>query len=200
MYSTLQRLNHLSSLATTYIMILLGLISIASFLSHPSVNTGNVEIKDLIIQKGRLRRWGARQEELASLHFDIRTDLNPLLNSYNTKQLFVYLTASYEEGSTGNAHEVVVWDRIIQRADIRDIRAVGNKLPKAKAGRKGRGNVRVEAGKNKYQWRNPSGTFKDVEYANMTLHYHLMPYVGVLSSGVAATAQGPVTIPELIKR
>nr|XP_018262144.1 signal peptidase [Kwoniella dejecticola CBS 10117]OBR84302.1 signal peptidase [Kwoniella dejecticola CBS 10117] len=180
MYSTLQRLNHISSLATTYVMILLGLISIASFLSLPSVDVGKVEIKDLIVQKGRLRRWGARQEELASLKFDIRTDLNPLLNSYNTKQLFVYLTASYEEQNTGNAHEVVLWDRIIQRAEIRDIRAVGNK--------------------NKYQWRNPSGTFKDVEYANMTLHYSLMPYVGVLSSGVAATAQGPVTIPPLVKR
>ncbi|KAK6907973.1 signal peptidase [Kwoniella mangroviensis CBS 10435] len=179
MYSTLQRLNHISSLATTYVMILLGLISIASFLSLPSVDVGKVEIKDLIVQKGRLRRWGARQEELASLKFDIRTDLNPLLNSYNTKQLFIYLTASYEEQSTGHTHDVVLWDRIIQRAEIRDIRA--------------------EA-KNKYQWRNPSGTFKNVEYANMTLHYSLMPYVGILSSGVAATAQGPVTIPELIKR
>ncbi|WWC70963.1 uncharacterized protein I206_104916 [Kwoniella pini CBS 10737] len=200
MYSTLQRLNHISSLATTYVMILLGFISIASFLSLPSVDVGNVEVKDLIIQKGRLRRWGARQEELASLKFDIRTDLNPLLNSYNTKQLFVYLTASYEEQSTGNSHEVVLWDRIIERADLKDIRAVGNKVPKTKSGRKGRGNVRVEEVKNKYQWRNPSGTFKDIEYANMTLHYSLMPYVGVLSSGVAATANGPVTIPPLIKR
>ncbi|WWC88633.1 uncharacterized protein L201_003546 [Kwoniella dendrophila CBS 6074] len=200
MYSTLQRLNHITSLATTYVMILLGLISIASYLRIPSVDVGKVEVKDLIIQKGRLRRWGARQEELASLKFDVRTDLNPLLNSYNTKQLLIYLTASYEEQTTGNIHDVVIWDRIIQRAEIRDIRAVGNKLPKSKVGRKGRGNVRVEEVKNKYQWRNPSGTFKDVEYANMTLHYSLMPYVGILSSGIAAVAQDPVIIPELIKR
>ncbi|WVF69024.1 hypothetical protein IAT40_003798 [Kwoniella sp. CBS 6097] len=180
MYSTLQRLNHLSSLATTYIMILLGLISVASFLALPQVDVGRVDVKDLVLYKGRLQRWGARVEELATLKFDLRTDLNPLLNSYNTKQLFLYLSASYVEESTGNTHDVVLWDRIIQRADIRDIRAVGNK--------------------NKYQWRNPSGTFRDVEYVNMTLHYSLMPYVGVLSSGVAATAQGPITIPELIKR
>lgn len=49
MYSTLQRLNHLSSLVTTYIMILLGLISIASFLTQPAVDIGKVDIKDLIM-------------------------------------------------------------------------------------------------------------------------------------------------------
>ncbi|WVQ96534.1 hypothetical protein IAU59_003639 [Kwoniella sp. CBS 9459] len=200
MYSTLQRLNHLSSLATTYIMILLGLISVASFLALPQVDVGKVDIRDLVLYKGRLQRWGARVEELASLKFDLRTDLNPLLNSYNTKQLFLYLSASYVEENTGNTHDVVLWDRIIQRADLRDIRAVGNKVPKTRAGKKGRGNIRVEEGKNKYQWRNPSGSFRDVEYANMTLHYSLMPYVGVLSSGIAAVAPGPVTIPELIKR
>lgn len=36
---------------------------------------------------------------------------------------------------------------------------------------------------------------RHVENANMTLHYSLMPYVGILSSGVAATASGPVTVP-----
>ncbi|WVQ85026.1 hypothetical protein IAT38_007190 [Cryptococcus sp. DSM 104549] len=179
MHSTLQRANHLSSLATTYILVLLALISFASFLALPPVDVGTVEIKDLIVTKGRLRRWGAREEELASLRFSVRTDLTPLLHSYNTKQLFLYLTATYPEPTTGGLHDVVLWDRIITRGDARDIRAEG---------------------KAAYQWRNPSGTFKDVPYANMTLHYSLMPYVGVLSSGVAATAEGPVDIPELLKR
>ena len=55
---------------------------------------------------------------------------------------------------------MVLWDRIIQRGDMRDIRAVGKTLPKMKSGKKGRGNVRVEEGKNKYPWRSPSGTFR----------------------------------------
>lgn len=49
MYSTLQRLNNITSLATTYVMILLGLISVASFLSVPSLEPGNIDIKDLIM-------------------------------------------------------------------------------------------------------------------------------------------------------
>ena len=49
MYSTFQRLNNLTSLATTYIMILLGLISVASFLALPQVELGKIDIKDLIM-------------------------------------------------------------------------------------------------------------------------------------------------------
>lgn len=38
---------------------------------------------------------------------------------------------------------------------------------------------------------------RDVHEANVTLHYSLMPYVGMVTSGVAATAQGLVEIPEV---
>lgn len=93
------------------------------------------------------------------MRFDIRTDLNPLLNSYNTKQLFLYLTAVYSETPGVAEHEVVLWDRIVTRGDMRDIRAVGKKV-KTGGPKRGRGKVRVEDGKNKYPWRNPSGTFK----------------------------------------
>lgn len=152
-------------------MILLAIISIASFLSLPAVELGKVEVKDLIMyvnlpvfhltfrQKGRQRRWGAKEEELASLRFDVQADLNPLLNSYNTKQLFLYLTASYDESTIGE-HEVVLWDRIITRGDMRDIRATTK--PKRGGPKRGRGKVRVEEGKNKYTWKNPSGTFRFV--------------------------------------
>lgn len=114
-------------------------------------------------QKGRLRRWGSKTEELASLRFDIKTNLNPLLNSYNTKQLFVYLTASYDEGTIHQGqgeHGVVLWDSIITRGDMKDLRSTGQKVKTKKGPKRGRGNVRIEEGKNKYQWRNPSGTFK----------------------------------------
>ena len=118
-------------------------------------------------QKGRLRRWGAREEELASLKFDLKTDLDPLLNSYNTKQLFVYLTASFDDVGAKEAHEVVLWDRIITRGDIRDLRSVskskGNRASESKSkkkkGRARRGRVWVEEAKNKYPWKMPSGTF-----------------------------------------
>ncbi|ORX37209.1 putative signal peptidase [Kockovaella imperatae] len=203
MHSTLQRLNHISSTATTYVLILLSLISITSYLTLPPVAPGKLEIRDLIVQRGRLRRWGAKEEDLASLRFDLKTDLEPLLNSYNTKQLFLYLTASYTDSLDAQDHEVVLWDRIITRGDIRDLRSVNksksskSKSTKSKRSRAGRGRVWVEEGKNKYTWKMPSGSFKGVQNANLTVYYSLMPYVGLLSSGVAATATSAIHVPNV---
>jgi hypothetical protein len=45
---------------------------------------------------------------------------------------------------------------------MKDLRATGQKVKTSGGPKKGRGNVRVEEGKTKYQWRNPSGTFRYV--------------------------------------
>lgn len=45
---------------------------------------------------------------------------------------------------------------------MKDIRATGQKVKTSGGPKRNRGNVRVEEGKNKYQWRNPSGTFRYV--------------------------------------
>lgn len=41
---------------------------------------------------------------------------------------------------------------------------------------------------------------RDIHHANITLSYHLMPYVGLLTSGVAATAEAMVEIPDLLRK
>jgi signal peptidase complex subunit 3 len=61
---------------------------------------------------------------------------------------------------TVGEHEVVLWDRIITRGDMKDLRATGQKVKTSGGPKRNRGNVRVEEGKNKYQWRNPGGTFR----------------------------------------
>jgi signal peptidase complex subunit 3 len=49
MYSTTQRLNHLASISTTFVMVLLGLIAAASFLTQPEVEGGKLEVHDLVV-------------------------------------------------------------------------------------------------------------------------------------------------------
>lgn len=49
MYSTLQRLNHFGSISTTFIVVLLSLISIASFLTQPVPEVGKIAVSDLIV-------------------------------------------------------------------------------------------------------------------------------------------------------
>ncbi|RSH88511.1 uncharacterized protein EHS24_001056 [Apiotrichum porosum] len=144
-----------------------------------------------------MQRWKARDEDIARLRFDVKTDLTPLLTSYNTKQLFLYLTAEYTDEATHEAHEVVLWDRIIMRGQVNDFRAVG--VPNG-APRTTRPRIRIDDAKSVYTWRNPGGSFQDVHEANVTLHYSLMPYVGMLSSGVAATARDLVEIPDVKRR
>ncbi|XP_072024564.1 signal peptidase complex subunit 3-like [Amphiura filiformis] len=48
-------------------------------------------------------------------YFDLNVDLNPLFN-WNTKQLFLYLTAEYETRNN-KLNQVVLWDKIIKRGN-----------------------------------------------------------------------------------
>lgn len=49
MFSTLQRLNHYGSVSTTFIMVLLGLISLASYLTLPQLEPGSININSLLV-------------------------------------------------------------------------------------------------------------------------------------------------------
>ena len=64
-------------------------------------------------------------------------DLTPLFN-WNTKQLFLYLQAEYEDAK-GTKNEVVIWDRIVRTKDA--------------------ANLAIQ-GRNKYAFRNIASTFK----------------------------------------
>lgn len=66
--------------------------------------------------KGRPHYYSTKREEYAQLRFDLDADLSPLFN-WNTKQLFVYVYASYSSSDNPNSlirdSEAIVWDTII---------------------------------------------------------------------------------------
>lgn len=66
--------------------------------------------------KGRPHYYSTKRSEYAQLRFDLDADLSPLFN-WNTKQLFVYVYATYsssDDSSTSTrASEAVIWDAII---------------------------------------------------------------------------------------
>lgn len=55
------------------------------------------------------------KNDLGFITFDLQGDFKPLFN-WNTKQLFLYLTAEYPTKSN-TFNQVVVWDKIILRGD-----------------------------------------------------------------------------------
>lgn len=87
-----------------------------------------------------------------------------MLHAYNTKQVFLYLLADYLDEVSGEAHEVVLWDRIVTRADMHDFRSVDafhdgrNKHRKTKTFRNPK--VRLEGARNVYFWHQPGGSFE----------------------------------------
>ena len=51
---------------------------------------------------------------MCGINFDLDADLTPLFN-WNTKQVFVYLTAEYDGGAkrTDISNKVTFWDKIV---------------------------------------------------------------------------------------
>eukprot|EP00238_Polyblepharides_amylifera_P003748 CAMPEP_0196583232 /NCGR_PEP_ID=MMETSP1081-20130531/42600_1 /TAXON_ID=36882 /ORGANISM="Pyramimonas amylifera, Strain CCMP720" /LENGTH=166 /DNA_ID=CAMNT_0041904049 /DNA_START=273 /DNA_END=773 /DNA_ORIENTATION=+ len=98
--------------------------------------------------------------EEAYLAFQIDADLEPAFN-WNTKQVFLSIAAEYP--SKKNAlNQVSLWDRIIQHLDEKHI-----KLPYVR---------------NKYKLQDQGSHLKNKEL-NLTMYYHIMPFVGRMRSG-----------------
>ncbi|GAA5993659.1 hypothetical protein JCM5350_003050, partial [Sporobolomyces pararoseus] len=87
-------------------------------------------------------------------------DLRPLFN-WNTKQVFVSLVADYSTPSYPQ-NSVVLWDRILTS-------------PK-------HAQLNLQEARQKYEFKTPSTSFGNGT-AVYSLHYHVQPFVGVLTEG-----------------
>ncbi|PVG03180.1 signal peptidase 22 kDa subunit [Serendipita vermifera] len=172
MYSSLQRLNNLSTFVTTCLLALLAAVSMSSFLlaTNPS---GAVGVSPVQIALRQTSPWSPKKEEAAFFEFSIDADLRSLFH-WNTKQLFLYLTAEYTNRN-GLENEVVIWDRIVRRKQ--DAR------------------IKIENGKNKYYFKEYSGSFRNVSDAQFVLKYNVMPWVGPLTWGEGGRTVSKVQFP-----
>ncbi|KAN0116370.1 signal peptidase 22 kDa subunit [Russula decolorans] len=171
MHSSYARVNNVSATISTIVMVLLGAISLSSFVFTP-YPTGSLEVPSVKVFAGETRRYPHRRQEYAFVTFNITADLSSLFN-WNTKQLFIYLEAEYTNAK-GVRNEVVFWDRIVRRKEDAVI---------------------AVSGKNKYPFREVSAKFKGSTPANYTLKYNVMPFVGILTYGEAARVTGPIEFP-----
>ncbi|KAF8302078.1 signal peptidase subunit [Clavulina sp. PMI_390] len=169
MFSAYQRVNSLSSLLSSCLLGLLGAIALSSFV-FTNQATGTVSLEPLKVRFGASGRFPA--QEWAFVRFDVDSDLTPLFN-WNTKQLFVYLAAEYTN-SKGVSNDVVLWDRIVLRKEDAHLKIAG--------------------AKNKYAFRDYSRSFRNATDVVFSLRYNVMPYVGVLTEGVAARSDRDSTV------
>ncbi|CAH7666481.1 signal peptidase complex subunit 3 [Phakopsora pachyrhizi] len=176
MHTISQRLNSVSALTTTSIIILTIAITIISFIQRPSIQPARIEISDIETLWGHDKRdhYDRKDREWTNIRFDIEADLRPLFN-YNTKQIFVFLSAKFGTDNFPN-NEVILWDRIIKSSKDAKINLTG--------------------AKNKYAFKHIGGSFKNSN-ATYILHYNLMPKVGALIWGEAGKTKNQVPFPEV---
>ncbi|KAF8625553.1 hypothetical protein AX15_005319 [Amanita polypyramis BW_CC] len=171
MHTAASRINNLFSFLSSCMIALLVAIALSSFVFNPDPK-GTVDITSLKVYHANARRYQNRKQELAFVNFNITADLSSLFH-WNTKQLFVYLQAEYDDAQS-DKNEVVIWDRIIRRKEDAYINF---------------------AGKNKYMFRDRSSSFRNVPPASFLLKYNVMPYVGILTYGEAARTMEPIPLP-----
>ncbi|EDP44294.1 hypothetical protein MGL_1691 [Malassezia globosa CBS 7966] len=89
-------------------------------------------------------------------------DTQPLFN-WNTKQVFLSLTASYDSPRYGT-QDVVVWDKIVRNDDEK--------------------RIRISYLRNKYGLREYSKSFENVTSLDFRIEWNVMPFVGLMQRGV----------------
>ncbi|KAK4050010.1 Signal peptidase complex subunit [Microbotryomycetes sp. JL201] len=181
MYSTLQRLNNVTALATSVIMILLSLVSLTTLVLPARVEPSSLKLNHINVLFGRSNYdRTVRAREYAFAKFDVIADLSPMFN-WNTKQIFVYLRADYQTGDYASrtgfalpANSVVLWDRIVR----------GKRFAR----------INIADGKQKYEFKEITNSFKNVS-AVFSLQYQVQPYVGLLMDGSLVQTEAIVLPP-----
>lgn len=154
--------------------------------------------------KGRPHYYSTKREEYAHVTFDLDADLSSLFN-WNTKQVFLYITATYPSSTSSSApaSEAVIWDAIIPAHDApwhantyihpdpktksKSSAASKSKAAKKKLGAKAYppgakpGILRLPGQKPKYQITDATGKLGGRENATLTLKWNVQPYVGFLT-------------------
>lgn len=90
--------------------------------------------------KGRPHYYSSKREEYAIIKFSLDADLSSLF-TWNTKQLFVYVTADWPSAAGQNSsNSAVIWDSIITNPSADHLRNLGpiamKKLKRSAEGKK----------------------------------------------------------------
>ncbi|KAL9129496.1 MAG: hypothetical protein Q9217_002056 [Psora testacea] len=203
MHSTIVRAQNCFGFFTTvaFCTALLTALSVLFIPQNPSASIEPV-LRNIQVIKGRPNYYSTKKEEYAHIKFDVDADLTSLFN-WNTKQLFVWITATYpSSGPAPNTRlsQAVIWDTIIsshsQSHPFNLIQYVNQqfKNPPSKkkdksrklSNRKGEpkpepGIIRLKNSKPKYQISDISGSMSERSNITLEIGWNVQPWVGALT-------------------
>lgn len=172
--------NHMltASSVITVVVVLVSVVQLYLAGAHNISSTAIENVRASALLK-HLRSFGAagRPKENSRIVFDLSADLTPLFH-WNTKQVFVYLTAEYDGRKEGQSNRVTYWDKILTSPkdavlDMRNVRA-------------------------KYSVWDTEASFRG-RNATLRLEWSVQPYLGAFISG-ETTTEVPLTFASVKKK
>ncbi|PWY86454.1 signal peptidase 22 kDa subunit [Aspergillus sclerotioniger CBS 115572] len=221
MHSALNRAQAVFGFFTTVALFVAGLAALSVLLYPTDGITSNVKVRDVKVTKGRPHYYSTKKEEYATMRFDLDADLSPLF-TWNTKQLFVYVYASYPTSPNSNTtSHSVIWDTIIPAPEspysvdaLRErffptTTKAGNKNKRtakksATVTGKGKGKgkaaepgvLKLRDQKAKYSIGDVSGKMAERDNVTLSVGWNVQPWVGALwwspESGSVPRTEGDV--------
>ncbi|CAH0053229.1 unnamed protein product [Clonostachys solani] len=188
MHNTLNRFQSVFGFFTTVAFVLGCFIAATDFYAERAP-TGTLKVQNLQVVKGRPHYYSSVQEEYAIIKFSLDADLSHLF-TWNTKQVFVYVTAEWPavKGGVNATNEAVIWDSIITNPSADHLKNIGpatmKKLKKSAQGKTvapDRGILSLRNQRPKYQITHPSRKIADTENVKLKLHYNVQPWFGLLT-------------------
>ncbi|OAP61666.1 hypothetical protein AYL99_03869 [Fonsecaea erecta] len=201
MHSALNRLQSTFGYFTSCAFTIACIIAVLSIIPLPTPTgspSASISVRNVQVVKGRPHYYSPKREEYAQIRFDLEADLSSLF-TWNTKQLFVYVTANYPGGKTGKegTSEAVIWDTIIpatstpwswqnlkqtyfpEKKSTSKSKKTSNTKPKTKDLVKP-GVISLKNQKPKYQITDPSGVISERGNATLQVSWNVQPWVGAL--------------------
>ncbi|ROW02805.1 hypothetical protein VSDG_01639 [Cytospora chrysosperma] len=191
MHTSVLRAQNVFGYFTTVAFVVAALIAGTDFLA-PRTPSASIKAINTQVVMGRPYYYSATKEEYAIIKFSLDADLSSLFN-WNTKQVFVYVTAEWpaggdENGSNNATNQAVIWDQIITSPSSDHLANIGpatmRKLKKSAAGKPidpSRGKLSIKNQRPKYQITHPSSKIGETDNVQLKLHYNVQPWVGVLT-------------------
>ncbi|KAF6226037.1 hypothetical protein HO173_012527 [Letharia columbiana] len=195
MHSTLVRAQNVFGFFTTvaFCTAILTALSVVFTTQEPSAK---IELRNVQVVKGRPHYYSPKKEEYAHIKFDLDADFTSLFN-WNTKQLFVWVVATYPSPDASSLSQAVIWDTIInshsQSHPFNPLQLF-TKPPPAKKSSKAKkqsakkqevdpepGILRLKNTKPKYQVTDISGILAERTNVTLEIGWNVQPWVGALT-------------------
>ncbi|KAL8849577.1 MAG: hypothetical protein Q9221_005451 [Calogaya cf. arnoldii] len=198
MHSALVRVQNVFGFFTT-VAFVTAIVVALSVTVIPQTPTASLELSNVQVVKGRPHYHSPKREEYAHIKFDLDADLTSLF-SWNTKQLFVWITATYPSRIASEPpSQAIIWDAIINSESQKNpstpftlytsfmnppktsTRAKRTSKPRKPEIELVPGLLQFKNSKPKYQITDISGQLSSTSNVTLELGWNVQPWVGALT-------------------